>query len=119
MGFNQPLLLPPFIQALGPAASGEGSKRRNLLSIEEIDPLEFVDIQVKKKDPDFRPSQSQFSAQLKKWTEDEIVMKLDFKSPLAMSQGAFNDQIKVRIKTPQYFASKQTGLILESGDLDV
>ena len=45
-------------------------------------------------------------------------MKLDFKTPMAMSGGAFNDQIKISIKTPEYFASKHTGLTLEAGDID-
>ena len=119
MGFNQPLLLPPFIEALEPTAPSEGSKRRNLLTIEEIDPLAFIDIQIKKKDPDARPSQSQFSAQLKKWTEEEIELKLDFKTPMALSQGGFNDQIKIIIKTPNFFISKQTGEPLKDGELNV
>jgi len=63
--FNQPLTLPPFIQILQTTnkkkrvlnESSANASRRKLLSIEEIDPLEFLDIEMIKKD-DASPSES-------------------------------------------------------------
>ncbi len=42
---------------------------------------------------------------------------MDFNSPLAISQGEFNYQIKFDIANPEYFASAKTGAVLNPADV--
>ena len=43
------------------------------------------------------------------WTEDKLDVKVEFKNSGQLSQGGTNDQMKIEIKNPGYFASKDSG----------
>lgn len=84
------------------------SPRRSLVELHEIDPLEFLEVEVVKKDG-ARASHSGFSIVIRDWTAEELTLKLAFDVPLEISQGGRNDQIRIRVKTPQYFIGAATG----------
>ena len=87
------------------------------MPLEEVDPLEFFDIQMVKKD-DAPPSQSEFSVRLTAWTEDGLGLNLQFDTPLEISTGANTDKMKFRVKSPEYFVSAESGEMLTDGGLD-
>ena len=87
------------------------------MPLEEVDPLEFFDMVLIKKD-EAPPSKSQFSIRLTAWTSGEIGLNLNFTKPLEISTGALTDKMKFVVKTPEYFVSAESGEMLESGDLE-
>ena len=106
--FNQEMVIPPFVEAMNLGESQKGSNRRVLASLDEIDPSEFLEIIVVKKGNE-PPSDSQFSTNIKKWTPQGIVMKMNFDKPLSVSNGRYTDKMRIKIKEPEYFISAVTG----------
>jgi len=105
ISFNQKLVVPDVIKASGGGCKsddescqkkvnrrrlyiGEGEHRR-LIGMGDISPSEFINVQTVQKDG--APSQGKFSLTLGEWTPYGIKLKMNFNSPLAISQGGFND----------------------------
>ena len=78
------------------------------MPLAEVDPLEFFEVEMVKKDG-APPSSSQFSIQFDKWTPHDLTLNITFVKPLEISNGAKSDKMKLKVSSPEYFVSAETG----------
>ena len=57
--------------------------------------------------------QIQYFIKITEWSELEIRMEFVFKDPQFVSQGDFLDELKLKIRNPAFFISKETGQIID------
>jgi non-canonical (house-cleaning) NTP pyrophosphatase len=106
IGFNQPLVVPPF-------NSDSASKGRSLgISVEELDVTrDVLNFEYVSGSGDGDIAYDIF---ISKWDESGISLQLNFSDPLAVSQGRGNDRAVVAIKNPGLFVSKKTGKMIQA-----
>lgn len=56
---------------------------------------------------------------MKDWTEDRVVIAINFTDPLLISRGQNRDNIEIILKNPNLFLSKDYGLPIESDGLKI
>jgi hypothetical protein len=104
--FNQEMVVPPFVAAMD--LNKESKQRRLLLALAEVDPAEFLEVDIAKQD-DAAPSESRYGIGLKEWTARGLALRLDFENPTETSQGKNRDQLRVKVKAPEFFVSAESG----------
>jgi hypothetical protein len=104
--FNQEMVVPPFVAAMD--LNKESKQRRLLLALAEVDPAEFLEVDIAKQD-DAAPSEASYGIGLKEWTARGMTLRLDFENPTETSQGKNMDQLRVKVKAPEFFVSAESG----------
>ena len=111
--FNQPLVLPAFVDRL----NGD-DERRLAAETNPIDDLnstivDALDLQIQIYSDDEGATQFEYS--LIQWTEERLQIKLEFTHPLSISRGFYKDDFIVEVKDPRFFMSKNyPGEVLEN-----
>ena len=97
IGFNQKLKIPYFIQNIT-ERNGTDFKGRGLVSIEDIDVEEILQIEyVMRQNMDPKKNNFTYSLVLKEWKPTYLKMEMDISKPLLVSQGDDSDQIILNI----------------------
>jgi len=104
MKFNGKLLIPPFVGAPGGRRLQEGASDLSSIDASKLFEAAFH-IHSEEALPDL-----QYFFILKEWTEQRVDLQFNFSSPLAISQGASPDKLRVKVSAggAKYFVSADT-----------
>ena len=98
---NQKMKIPPFSQS-------QQTMRRNLLGVNKLDVSRdvFLIKLFTKTDQEVDPIE--YTVDIIDWTENQIIMKFDFKNPLVISQGLIRDKVYLIALHREWFVTRDT-----------
>ena len=103
------MLVPNFIDQ----GTNFNSSMRYLMPLSEVDVTrDLLDISLIKRNSEMEVV-LEFYLSLLEWTENQIIVNVNFTDPTLVSQGIDEDQVVVALKYPFLFISKANGLAVE------
>jgi len=100
--FNQKMIVP---------FSGDSSRSLQESKLNQLDMNQVFKVSFGLRS-DVTIDKLQYSIVLNEWTPEDVKLKIDFQSPLFVSQGEINDDLKIEIIQPALFVSAESGEVL-------